>query len=1023
MFGKKRKANDDRNRTPFMDSPRRKKALQPRTLIAAGLAFVLTAAVLLILLNPSALVIASVSREDAFQATNLLSASLTQKRFTYVDFLENEPIGEGPAAPVAVPVVRTLSPVVDLPADTTDPSDGAGGTRQAVEILFGESAEYVVTAEAGYYNLSASFMLPKKSLNTLSLALEINGEVQYEEMGFIDVPLIWRDTTKQFPHDSFGDEIIPAQIPDEGWQSFQFYDSTYISSRPLLVRLEAGDNTVRLTNTSVDRIYLADFAAAEPAESPTYAQYITEQTQAPAMDLIELDAISYANKSSSYIQLQSGYDPSLSPFDPINKKLNIIGGGSWDQSGQMITYHFTVKQAGSYHLALHGMADKDDFSVFRSIWIDGRLPFQEAANFAVPAYADNQWHNLAFSDPEGLPYAIYLEQGDHTLRLRVETEPIAQALRDLQLMIDHLNQFRLDVLKVVGRDLDKNRTWKLSRYIPDTANYLNAYDTILRRIVTDLAQYTGKSYKSADLAPLAEAIVLLDKLREKPDELPLHLESLVGGSASVLQLVGNAMDQLLMQGLSLDTIYLYGDAELPPANAPITEKASSSVRQLAATYISPKYVVRNDPEAINIWVNSTIIHVDALQKLIDARFTAETGIKARISIMPDANKLVLASAAGTAPDIALALESYRPFELASRGAAYDMTTFDDFWEVAGRFAPGSIVPFIFNSGVFALPESLDFYALAYREDIFSSLNLSPPDTWQDVGEIMPELQRYGMNFYHPIASGEGYKWYYQTCPLIFQNGGKIYSDDGLRVVIDSPEAVKGVTELGELFTTYALSEQIPVFFNAFRSGTVPAGIIDLSTYLILKNGAPELTGQWNLAPFPGTTQADGSVSRWFITNGRCGMIFKDTDKPEVCWEFFKWWLSEEIQTEYAFTLQSTYGPLFMWLPSNLDAVANSSLDERDKQVILEQVKWLRDVPRTPGQYMTERSLSDIWNMIVFDGVSAQVAIDSKLIIIQREMKRKMIEYGFLDEDGRQIKPYVIRDIDWVVEQIETKGGG
>ena len=55
--------------------------------------------------------------------------------------------------------------------------------------------------------------------------------------------------------------------------------------------------------------------------------------------------------------------------------------------------------------------------------------------------------------------------------------------------------------------------------------------------------------------------------------------------------------------------------------------------------------------------------------------------------------------------------------------------------------------------------------------------------------------------------------------------------------------------------------------------------------------------------------------------------------------------------------------------------------------------------------------------------SAQVAIDSKLIIIQREMKRKMIEYGFLDEDGRQIKPYVIRDIDWVVEQIETKGGG
>ena len=91
--------------------------------------------------------------------------------------------------------------------------------------------------------------------------------------------------------------------------------------------------------------------------------------------------------------------------------------------------------------------------------------------------------------------------------------------------------------------------------------------------------------------------------------------------------------------------------------------------------------------------------------------------------------------------------------------------------------------------------------------------------------------------------------------------------------------------------------------------------------------------------------------------------------------------------------------------------------------MLDQIKWLRDVPRTPGQYMTERSLSDIWNMIVFDGASAQVAIDSKLINIQREMKRKMTEAGFLDSEGNVIKPYVIRDIDWVNEQIETKGRG
>ena len=151
MFVKKRKAIEERGQPAFMDSPRRQKPLPPRTLVTAGLAFLLTAAVLLVLLNPSALVIASVTRADALQATSLLSASLTQKRFTYVDFLEHEALDTGVVPTARNPVVRTLSPVIDLPADAH------GIKKQAVEVLFNESAEYVVTADAGFYNLTASF--------------------------------------------------------------------------------------------------------------------------------------------------------------------------------------------------------------------------------------------------------------------------------------------------------------------------------------------------------------------------------------------------------------------------------------------------------------------------------------------------------------------------------------------------------------------------------------------------------------------------------------------------------------------------------------------------------------------------------------------------------------------------------------------------------------------------------------------------------------------------------------------------
>ncbi len=86
---------------------------------------------------------------------------------------------------------------------------------------------------------------------------------------------------------------------------------------------------------------------------------------------------------------------------------------------------------------------------------------------------------------------------------------------------------------------------------------------------------------------------------------------------------------------------------------------------------------------------------------------------------------------------------------------------------------------------------------------------------------------------------------------------------------------------------------------------------------------------------------------------------------------------------------------------------------------MDSVLWLRDVPRSPGQYLLERGLSDIWNTMVFDGTPAQVAIDRQVIEIQREFKKKMTEFGYLNSMGQQIKPYVVHEVDWIIEQIEN----
>ena len=77
-----------------------------------------------------------------------------------------------------------------------------------------------------------------------------------------------------------------------------------------------------------------------------------------------------------------------------------------------------------------------------------------------------------------------------------------------------------------------------------------------------------------------------------------------------------------------------------------------------------------------------------------------------------------------------------------------------------------------------------------------------------------------------------------------------------------------------------------------------------------------------------------------------------------------------------------------------------------KYEVLEQWQWVRTTGRVPGDYLLERELSNAWNKVVNDGVNARVAIDDAVIIINRELKRKLTEFGYY-VDGVRVKPYKV----------------
>lgn len=949
----------------------------------------------------------AVSDEEVREAFDLLNNSLSFETVRYQDYIAGQEI------------------IYDLKDEVCEPLEGETETdydKSVKKLDYQQSAAYKVTVEkAGMYSLGLDYHTGGSNLSDYRIGIIINGESYFEEMSMIALPLLWTDETKEFPFDRYGDETAPAQVRNDVWQYRDLYNTSYYTADPLYFHLEQGENVIEIENISADGLTLGALYVNAPVNTvPDYAEYKSLHEGAPVSDFIEINSVDYNRKNSTSALLSYVNNPALEPHDSEFKELNVV---SWKDAGVEVEYDLEVAQTGLYQLALHYRNEKEDFQVFESILIDGEVPFKELQNYGFDT-TDTSWKNEVLSDENGNPYQIYLTEGKHTLTIKSEMEPVSDEWRYSRLIAEHVTQFALEIKKITGADVDEYRTWYITQYIPDTLGYLEAYETLIRSMQSSLQDYAPNGINSAKLSELDRALGIIEKLKEYPDEIALYTENLTGSSVStdnsILKLMGDFTTNISTQPFALDRIYVYGETQtLPKEDAGLMKALVNGVKTLAYSFISDKYKVENDEEVLNIWVNRSVTQVDLLQKMTDSEFTTQTGIRVKISVMPDVNKLTMAAAADETPDLALGLPSYLPFELACRDAIYDLTQFEDFWQVADRFAPGAFVPYVFNEGVYALPETSDFNMLVYRKDIFEKLNITVPDTWEELQGILPELQRYGMNFYHNIATIDGYKWFYQTTPLIYQNGGSLYTEDGLHTAIDQPEAVRGLRTLGELFSIYSVPTQVPQFADSFRYGVYPIGIVNLETYNLITNGAPELEGQWELVAYPGTEREDGSIDRSYIAAGTGGIIFSDTKKLEEAWTFMKWWLSHDVQAEYSHTLQATYGSENIWLPSNLEAIADCVLPTDDKLAILEQLTYLRDVPRTPGQYMLERDISNIWNSVAVDGEAAQPAIDEKIMEINREITKKMSDLGYVDTNGNLLKEYHIHNVDWIEDNIEA----
>ncbi len=874
----------------------------------------------------------------------------------------------------------------------------------------------VEVEEAGLYELGFDYYPLGEGIVPVEGSILVNGEFPYFESRRIIFPKDWRSATNEFEQDRFGDEIIPEQLPLEEWHFIKAEDSSYLQARPLKYLLKEGKNTITLENIRGEML-LGNIYVSGVGTIPTYEEYRENQPgDLTETSNITIEAEHPLKKNSSFIRPVNRQDASVVPYKRDKRLLNAIGGESWETSGQTATWEMEVEEAGYYQISLKVLQEKQSgFPVFRTVIINGEVPFEEVESYSFQQ--KKSWVNETISNEDGEPYYFYLEKGENTLTLKGDASPVNRTLLEMDEVMKGIEQLSLSIKRLTGNNQDRSRGWRITEYMPEIEGELTSWaDTLEGESEYLLGLSDGK--ESVEIVSLNIAVERLRELAGDPDKIPARLTQLSEGSSSVAQLLGNATLDLKKQPLIMDRIYIHGDETLPKPELGFFAKTKESVLKFFHSFQSNTLATEKvDDDVVDVWVNRPRQYVELMQNMVDQNFTPKTGIKVRFSIMPSEQKLILANAADSQPDLALGISSWLPYELAIRGAAYDLRQFDDFNETLGHFSPGAFLPMMIEDEVYGLPETQDFFVQFYRKDILNALDVPVPDTWEDVVDVLPELQRFGLNYYTPIAGAVAFKPFQATSPFIYQHQGDLYKENGMGTTIDSDETVRGIQLMTDLNTIYSTPLQVPNFYNHFRYSTLPVGVSNFQTYVELTSAAPEISGWWDISLHPGVENEDGEVERWATGSGQAGMIFNGSKDKDEAWQVLKWWMSTETQTNFATTLQIMYGPSYMWNTANLDAFKQLPWPEEHKEVILEQWEHLREVPKTPYTYMVEREISNIWNKVVFDGENTRSAVDDAVVTIDREMRRKMEEFGYM-KNGKIVKNYPIPTIEQVESWVE-----
>lgn len=243
---------------------------------------------------------------------------------------------------------------------------------------------------------------------------------------------------------------------------------------------------------------------------------------------------------------------------------------------------------------------------------------------------------------------------------------------------------------------------------------------------------------------------------------------------------------------------------------------------------------------------------------------------------------------------------------------------------------------------FYVPVSMNVSLLYYNRGLFEARGMDPPQTgwtWSDYLDAAQKLTGVDANtgkqvWGSTITGG----WWGEWLILVRQSGGELFSDDGRRCLLDTPEAIQGLTFYADRLLTHKVSPPAgrgPS--SGFASGVYAMSLGGHASAWQLFNQIPSL--DWDIQVLPaGPAGREGGE----VALSAYGMA-STSKHPEQAWRFIKF-----LTSPYAMEQAGGTGlPVRQSVAAKTLLATGRTTKPRNAAAVYEQLRFARTIPRLP----------------------------------------------------------------------------